>query len=372
MKRFQTTIWLFLALIFLFVLSACSPDRLPEVDRDNGDALSTDEKIVLKGFGVEQINILISEIRKLPPVERDVVLIRKSGEEKNFRVKGALLADLLESLGKDQKNLSGIRFIAGDGYMIEVGAEILANRDIIMAYEIDDQPLEEGVKPIRIVIPEERGMYWVKNLIQIEILAAREVLPLSKLIILDTAVQNLARHEYEYHGSMDKAVAAADLFKDEVPMGQLDTVYIKATDGLEKNEKTKLFNTGFIKFTGANSPAFVSPDIPRGMHVKDILWLSKGDTGYLSLKSAFGYFPKQKVENLEGIRLSDLFVEVAMAEGKAYLFTTIDGDKVEINQADIAKGILYFMADGVVALHFEGLPGNNFSVKRLGSIKAGN
>ena len=54
--------------------------------------------------------------------------------------------------------------------MIEVPHEILAARDIIFAYEIDGKPLAEKAKPIRAVLPEERAMYWVRNLKTVEIL----------------------------------------------------------------------------------------------------------------------------------------------------------------------------------------------------------
>jgi len=358
-------------LIFLLLCSAfaCSPNQPPT--GNGAGAPAAGEKIILTGAGAEEKEILISEIRRLPLVEKEVVLVRKGGSEEKFTVKGPLLADLLQTLGKDQKSLSGIRLIAGDGYMIEVPTEILANRDIIMAYEIGGQPLEEGDKPVRIIIPEERGMYWVKNLVQIDILAARETLPLTKLIILNTAVHNLAQHNYEYHGSMDKAVAAADLFKDQVPAGSLDTVYMKAADGLEKNEKTDVFTIGYIKFTGADSPAFVSPDIPRGMQVKGLLWLSKGDIGYLSMGSAGGYFPKAAAGDREGVKLSDLFAEVSMEESAAYLFTAADGYNIEINKEDIGRGYLLISEGGEVSVWFDGLPGYT-AVKGLLSIESKN
>jgi hypothetical protein len=365
MKRFLCVV---LAVMLLLSLAACSPKQPQAETGVEGDALPAGEKITIVSADSSEKDIFIADIMKLPVTEKEVISVNSAGNENKFTVKGALLSDVLRTLGMDQKSLSSIRLVAGDGYMMEVPPEVLAARDIIIAYEIDGEPLQEKTRPARIIIPEERAMYWVRNLVKIEILQARKALSLIRLLFLETALQNFEQHDYTYYESLDKAVTAADFFRDIAMEGSSDTVHMKAVDGLEKNEKTEVFENGYIKITGVDTPAFVSPEIPKGMYVKNILWFAKSDTGYISYTNASGYFPTSKVDDREGIRLSDVFSEVSMDDGEAYLFTAIDGYSIEIEKEDIAKGLIFLRDSGEVSVMFEGLP-KNTSVRGLLSVE---
>ena len=102
-------------------------------------------------------------------VNKDVVSVSSSGEETEMNVSGGLLGELLEIHGISQIELNGIRVTAVDGYSMEIPSEVLKNRDIILAYEIDGKPLLEKNRPVRIIIPGERAMYWVSAVSTIEI-----------------------------------------------------------------------------------------------------------------------------------------------------------------------------------------------------------
>ncbi len=358
-----------LMILLLISLTACSSNQPPVDTEGEAKTPAPEEKIIITGADLGEKDIYISDIMKLPFVEKEVVSVNSAGNENKFTVKGALLTEILKTLGKDQKELSSIRLVAGDGYMMEVPSEVLAIRDIIIAYEVDGAPLEEKAKPARVIIPGERAMYWVRNLIKIEILEAREALALSSLFVFETALKNIEQHDYTYYESLDKAVVGGDLFKDMTIKGAQDTVYMKAVDGLERNEKAEIFDKGYIKFTGVETPAFVSPDIPKGMHVKDILWLSKGDIGYIFFDNAIGYVQKSKIDDREGIKLEEVFSEVSMEDSAVYLFTAVDGYEIEITKEDISKGILFLGDSGEVSVMFDGLP-KNTSVRGLLSIKA--
>ena len=58
-----------------------------------------------------------------------------------------------------QQGVECLRFVAGDGYMMEVPKKWWLP-DIILAYEIDTSPYRK-TKPVRAIVPEERSMYWV-------------------------------------------------------------------------------------------------------------------------------------------------------------------------------------------------------------------
>lgn len=351
-------------MMIVLLLAGCAGSQGEQMQEEQQPVADTNA-ITLAGEDLGEVTVLVSDMKKMTAVTRDVVAVDSSGDENPFAVKGALLDDVLATVGKKQRELGALRFVAGDGYMIEVPHEILAARDVILAYEINGEPLQERTRPVRAVIPEERAMYWVRNLIRIELLAAGKAMPIEKLFLLDSAVATMQLHDYTYYEAVDKAVSAGDLFAG---VTEGDTVCMKSSDGLEKNEKSEVFASGYLKVTGEEVPAFVSPDLPKGMYVKDILWLSKAQTGYFSVAEGFGYFTLVQQDGQEGIALSEILAEVGMADSPAYLFTASDGYSAEIAQADIEKGVLYLNESGEPAVYFAGLP-KNTNVKGLLSIE---
>ena len=139
---------------------------------------------------------------------------------------------------------------------------------------------------------------------------------------------------------------------------------------MDKNEKAEVFlQEGYIKVTGEAAPLYLSPNLPKGMHVKEMLWLAKAEVGLLSVEQGLQYFTVTEKAGEEGILLTDILAEVKMVESEQYLLTAADGYEVEINKADLAQGLVYVRDGGEVAVKFDGLP-KNTSVKGLLAIEA--
>jgi hypothetical protein len=354
---------LFLILLLLFTAACGNKQPAPGGGEENPQE---EEAIVISGSQLGEHKITVAELKEFTPVEKNVVSVNSAGNENEYSVKGALFADVLAELGLQQKELNALRFVAGDGYMMEVPKEVVAARDIILAYEIDGEPLQEKTKPVRAIVPEERSMYWVRNLVRIEILDAAEVKPLSKLMFLETVAAGMEQQDYTYYESTDRAVLCSELPLPE----DGETVYLKARDGLDKNEKAEVFlQEGYIKVTGEAAPLYLSPNLPKGMHVKEMLWLAKAEVGLLSVEQGLQYFTVTEKAGEEGILLTDILAEVKMVESEQYLLTAADGYEVEINKADLAQGLVYVRDGGEVAVKFDGLP-KNTSVKGLLAIEA--
>ncbi|MGF7058491.1 molybdopterin-dependent oxidoreductase [Brassicibacter mesophilus] len=353
---------LIMSLILALSIAACAKSNEPI------DVVGDVEIIAISGLQDEVIVLNIEEIKSVEPVTKDVISISSSGEEKKYKATGALFETILQKYNKSQKDLAGIRLVAGDGYSIDVPSEVLKSRDVILAYEIDGKPLDEKSKPIRIVVPDERAMYWVRNLSEIEIIKNIEKDETQKLIVFDTATQILNQYDYTYYESVDKAVKSAEIMEQFVNSKNFDRIYIKSSDGLEKNETTEVFKTGYIKVTGEEAPLFLSPDMPKGMHVKHILWFGCDNTGFLSVDEALKTLESKTYGDKIGVALKDIFDEVGMAAFDKYVFKSDDGYSVEISSSDIDKGVVY-KKDNVVRVYFEGLD-KSTSVKKLLSIEA--
>lgn len=126
--------------------------------------------LTIEGLFEEALSVSVSMLETLPKETVDVVAVNSAGEETPFTAAGALFSDLLAQYDQEQDHVLSMRLVAGDGYSIDVPAEVLASRQIILAYQIDGMPLGEDSAPLRVIIPGERAMYWVRNLSKIEVL----------------------------------------------------------------------------------------------------------------------------------------------------------------------------------------------------------
>lgn len=355
-----------IAVMLLGLLSGCaSPSNEGKVVSGQG---TSDDKILIVGLEEKEIEITVEKLRTYESVTREVTSVNSSGKENKFKATGCLLEDVLKDLGYSQKSLQSIRLVAGDGYSMDVPKEVVNLRDIILAYEIDGEELEDKSKPIRVVIPEERAMYWVRNLSKIEVLESVEQSTSKKIIFLEAVADLVSQEDYIYYDSTDKAIKIEELASNYINQKDSSSTYIKAVDGLEKNETISIFNSGYIKITGKDAPMFLSPDVPKGMYVKNILWFSQGDVGFFSLKGGLELFETKAIDDKTGVSLLDVLKEAKLEEGKAYTLTAGDGYSVEIGAEDIKKGIVYFGKEGEIRTIFEGLP-KNTNIKGLLSIE---
>jgi hypothetical protein len=235
---------------------------------------------VNQGIENGKIRITGDLLKGMEFITRDTETINSKGKKTKHSAKGVLLDGILAKYGKSQKNCAGIRFASVDGYSIVVPEEVLKKRDILLSYDdLIFKPVKAPEKPLRVIVPDERSIYWVRNLTTIELLQHEGMADTTGVVFLDTAVETVVSYDYEYYNSSDKAVKAGDLtakFIENETTGE--AVLVKAADGFEKNEKLDIFQKGFIKYTGVDAPAFVAPDMPKGMHIKNIKCFLIGKT----------------------------------------------------------------------------------------------
>lgn len=360
LKRSVITI-LAVLLATSFLLPACKSST-------SGEASEAAEGLIVEYNGQETV-ISMDEILELDETEREVTPTSKEDEEVETRqVKGVLLEDLLqEYIGISQEDPQAIRLIAGDGYSIEVTEDLLMTRDIILAYEMDGRPLDILSKPLQIVIPDVFEMYWVRNLVRIEIVGSRAASDIGVIVMVKSRASQVPDYNYYYStGAGDAALISEYLIESgEEP----ENVYIKSVDGLEKNEKPDTFKSAYLKYTGEDSPMFISEDIPKGMWVKNILYFTYGNTAYYSADSGFEVLDMEDIGGMDAVSISDIFSECGLEQSDKYVFEALDGYSVEIDKGSIGSGYLYIQENGLPAVYFKGMPDSN-NVKDLLYIKS--
>ncbi|MCK4260370.1 MAG: molybdopterin-dependent oxidoreductase [Halanaerobiales bacterium] len=324
---------------------------------------------MITGFSDGDIEFGVEDLKKFEVVSMDLVTLNSSGNELKYSIAGSLFDDFLKKNDKSQNSLEAIRLVSGNGYSIEIPAKTLKSKKIILAYIVNGQPLDKKSKPVRVVIPEERSMYWIKNLDKIEIIKETANVAIKKVHFLETVIENIKKVDYNYYDSNDKAIEVQRLFKYLAMEGDFRRVSIQAADGMKKNENKNIFTNGYIKVTGIDVPLFLSPDIPKGMHVKNLLHFNYDDSVIFSLSKGLEGLKKTILDDIEGISMIEIFDKLDLMKAENYRLIAKDGNFIELTYDDLKKGILYLDDKGSVTSYFICLPINT-KAKRLMTIEA--
>jgi uncharacterized protein with FMN-binding domain len=296
------------------------------------------------------------QIMAMESVAVDTISLNSSGTEKPVHAVGTTLETLLGSLGVSQKNYAAIILSSTDGYTIEIPDAVLLNRDIVIAWEYNGEPIN-----LRVIVPDERAMYWIKFLSKIELIDAIEEVQTDTINLLETMIANLQdkAEDYKYHDNTDKAIPVSVIFEQYITP-KPTFVSLSSVDELSKNDRYDTIAAQYIKFTGESSPMFTGPQLPEGMRVKEIISMKIENVVILSFESAA---KKTGVNIGDGIAVNEIFRLSGMKEAVKYKFTGDDGYEVVIDASDITNGRITVENDKIV-VRFDGLE-KNTTVKGL-------
>lgn len=297
------------------------------------------EKIIISGLDKGSIDVTIDEIKALKPFAGKVEGADSEGKPVVYEIKGGYLKEILEKNGCSQTDFSGMRIVATDDYSIEVAKDILSTRDVILAYEMDGKPLDQGNAPLRIFIPQERAMYWVRMVSELQMLKTEQSDEVAGIYIMDSLYKEADYEDYELIGQKYKTINTRNIIKSYPGTGG-DVVLLTASDGLLKNETLENFHTGAINMTGENTPEFFSNELPSGMFVKDLMLFKYGGNAFA--------FVSKAIEKEKTLTLQMLLQLCRMKQGNDYVLSFKDGKKTDIKADEIKDwNIVYDKAKGV-------------------------
>jgi hypothetical protein len=363
---------LIVCLILCLSFFVCSCSSAKSNQDDTKTELNYEGNLVIKD-GNENYEIAYNEIYAMEAELRTVKNISSSGEEKVNEVKGVLLETILSKNGIHQKDYNSIRLVAGDGYAIDVPYDIISEKDIVLAYIFDGEVLDNKKMPLRAAIDDVRSMYYVSNLSEIvltrQIDEGKESAVESKaeVILLEVAAKGLDITDYTYYENVDKAIKVEDLF-DKYLNAKTDSISFMASDGFKKTENYDVLMQGFIKISGDNSPLFISPDLPKGMHVKKILSIKSADTVFLSIEKAIEVIPNKTIDEKEGVLVSELIDYLGLGD-LFFKFEAEDGYSIEVSKEQLKSAIIYPVSEGVYGLQFEPSFPKSVNIKGLARIE---
>jgi hypothetical protein len=283
--------------------------------------------VTITGEGIN-ISINSENIKTYPEVTRTTSSISSSGEVENHSCKGVLLNDIINDKNVSQSDYKSIRAIASDSYEIDIPRDILTNREIVIAYEMDGKPLKGE---LRTVVPEERAMYWVKNLSKLQLVSNAEIKnELSEMIFMEGICKKVPTESIDYYGNEDKAVQISELLK-LLKINSDSDVSFTATENFKSVKKWQIFNSGKLKITGEDSPLFIVPELPVGMRVKTVSSITFDK--YIII-SRIGNFDK------ESLKVNDLFRKYGFKESAQYIFIDAEGKEIKVTGDEVKEATM--------------------------------
>ncbi len=346
MKRKESKIYLLTILaVFLcliFGLSACGGSSLSEEELSVNDNAT----ITLHGLSEEDIQVSVSELKDLKSVTKKAEATRSNGQVISVKVTGPLLKTLLDKYGAEKGDFNTIRFYAKDGYSIAMPSDIIENDDIIIAYYDGGAPIGGEDGPVRVVVPGQRAMYWVRMLTQIDFESEASALTPSNLIFLDEALPQLSEESIKIGDQDVSVVKTQDLISAfaDADDNTIYNVYMTASDGLSKNETKTNFIKEYIRVSGDGAPEFTGPALPEGMTVKGMVTLHYGDTAFLSLSQ---YAEAEEIAAGEKILFSDVIKKIGTMTSDTYRFIDKDGNSSQYSFDELSGASLIYGSSGV-------------------------
>lgn len=221
------------------------------------------------------IRVNIEDLNKYKKVTVDTILQRTTGVKIDIQASGPLLKDILNDNGIDINDFEAIGVTGRDNYYTMISKDIVQNRDIILGIEFNGEEIIREEKPVRIVIPEEMGVYWVKMVNRIDLYESISPKDIQNVHIFDALVKDIKPYDYEYYGSKDESYLVGKIlnkFSFVDPNGFFTMV---GSDGLIKNETISIVRDRYyIKVGGENAPMNIGPAFKLGMNVKEMTHFS--------------------------------------------------------------------------------------------------
>lgn len=126
-------------------------------------------RLQVNGLVEKPLNLTYEEIIELPQTSKVVDLNCVEGWSFTAKWTGVRMADLFEKAG-DMENATTVIFYSADGYSTSLDKDYLLEKDIILAYRINDVtlPPDRGF-PLQLVTEGKYGYKWAKWIERIEL-----------------------------------------------------------------------------------------------------------------------------------------------------------------------------------------------------------
>jgi len=126
-------------------------------------------RLRVTGLVETELDLQYDELRCLPKVTADPLLVCRGFFEDKANWSGVPIAEILK-LAKPLPEAATLTMISADGFKKELDLATAIHPENFLAYELEGEtlPILHGF-PLRAVIPEREGNFWVKWIVEINV-----------------------------------------------------------------------------------------------------------------------------------------------------------------------------------------------------------
>ena len=271
------------------------------------------------------VRIYIDDVEEFDKVSTETILAKTNGVRENIKATGVLLFDILKKHDIDINAYEALGITGRDNYYSMISKDIIENRDIILANIVNDEEIPKEEKPVRVVIPDEMGPYWVKNVSKVELYTHISPKIIQNVYIFRPFVKDIEPYYYEYYGSQDESYLVGNMLRKfgEVDLNGFFTMV--ASDGLIKNETISMVRDRYyIKTAGDNAPMNISPGFKLGYNVKEMTSFSTTTDAVIFPKIMLKVIDNEDLPQGTAIRLVETLEEALMDVDGVNKLTIVD------------------------------------------------
>ncbi len=297
--------------------------------------------------------INVEELADYPQVTTETILQRTTGVKIEITATGPLLKDILIKNGIDIGDYEAIGITGRDDYYTMISKDILENRDIILGTVFDGKEIPREEKPIRVVVPDEMGVYWVKMVNRIDLYEHISPKDIRNVHIFGSLTEGIEPYYYEYYGSKDKAYLVGKILSRFSQVDPNGFFTMTGSDGLVKNETISMVRDRYyIKTEGDNAPMNIGPAFKLGMNVKEMSCFSTTSDAVIFPEIMLNVIGAENTAQGKGFKLKAALEAAGMVLGDGQELVVVDTNEKEypLTEADIESSYLIPIEDRTDAI----------------------
>ena len=259
------------------------------------------------------IRVNIDELKDYPQVTVETILQKTTGVKINITASGPLLTDVLVKNGIDIDDYEAIGVTGRDNYYAMISKDIIRSRDIILGIMFDGEEIIREEKPVRIVVPDEMGVYWVKMVNKIDLYERISPKGIQNVHIFEALTRNIDPYYYEYYGSKDESYLVGKILGKFSFVDPNGFFTMTGSDGLIKNETISMVRDRYyIKTGGDNAPMNIGPAFKLGMNVKEMSHFSTTTDAVIFPEGIIKVLDEENLPQGKAMKLSEVLEEAGM------------------------------------------------------------
>lgn len=228
----------------------------------------------IKFYDLNQEGFISIQLEKY--LDKDNIDILQDEVASNMTWRGILLFDLIYDY--TDSDYDAITLVSEDNYLVALNREEISEYKPLLALILEDEILKPGDR--RLIVPEMGRMYWITNIKEIRLQKDSPLITPRIIYQINPLLKRFPLIEIDDIPGMVSGYQLDELLRSIFRITDGEYFFL-SLDGLSHKLSWDPYLKGSLLAMGSEGFSFVNPLIPRGMQVKNLLYMQYEDTGIM-------------------------------------------------------------------------------------------